>query len=71
MTTATTYDWQSQPIDLSPVAPAVFIGRQEGVGRIPAFDLFDLTEDIPGHPSGSTVSAMTLERAGFRLPARA
>lgn len=53
---------------LRPLAPAVFAGRQEGIGRIPDFDLYNLTAAIPGHPEGSTVSAETLERAGYRLP---
>ncbi len=70
MTSTTTYAWQSEPVDLAPMAPAVYIGRQEGIGRIPAMDLFNLTEDIPGHPKDSTVSEMTLSRVGFRLPSR-
>lgn len=48
-------------------APATFAGMQEAPGRAP-FELFTLTEDIPGHPQGSTVSRGTLERAGFRVP---
>jgi hypothetical protein len=51
-----------------PVAPAVYVGRQDGAGIFDDFDLYNLTADIPGHPEGSTVSAETLERAGYRLP---
>jgi hypothetical protein len=51
-----------------PIAPAVYIGRQEGVGSVPAFDLWNLTADIEGHNEGSTVSSQTLIAAGFRLP---
>lgn len=50
-------------------APAVFIGMQSGCGLRPDFALYNLTADIPGHPEGSTVSAQTLERNGFFLPA--
>lgn len=49
-------------------APADFIGIQEGTGRIPGFELYNLTQDIPGHPAGSTVSRETLESAGYKLP---
>lgn len=52
-------------------APATFRGVQEtGLDNFPAFELYDLTEDIPGHPKGSTVSRQTLERAGYHVPAR-
>ena len=34
----------------------------------PAFELYDLTGDIPGHPAGSTVSRATIEAAGYRVP---
>lgn len=54
-----------------PLAPAIYTGRQQmdtPKGRVPAFDMWNLTEDIPGHPVGSTVSSGTLLRAGYRLP---
>ena len=51
-----------------PLAPAVYVGRQEGIGSIPAFDLWNLTADIPGHNEGSTVASKTLIEAGYRLP---
>ena len=51
-----------------PIAPAVFVGLQEGFGDVPSFNLYNLTEDIPGHPAGSTVSQDTLEQAGFVAP---
>ena len=48
------------------MAPAVFQGIQyHHMGNIP---LFNLTEDIPGHPVGSTVSDHTLEEAGYEVP---
>ncbi len=49
-------------------APAVYQGFQEGTGKIPGFELYNLTEDIEGHPAGSTVSRQTLEQAGFTVP---
>lgn len=51
-----------------PVAPALFIGCQDFPGRAP-FPLFNLQRDIPGHPVNSTVSADTLIRAGYAVPA--
>lgn len=52
----------------APAAPAKFCGIQDGAGILPSFALYHLTAAIPGHPQGSTVSAQTLERAGYRLP---
>ncbi len=49
-----------------PMAPAVFLGNW-GDSRSP-FLLYNLTEAIPGHSEGSTVSDSTLERLGYRLP---
>ncbi len=50
-------------------APATFIGVQEGIpGKIADIELYNLTQDIPGHPEGSTVSRETLEKAGFEVP---
>jgi hypothetical protein len=52
---------------MTPKAPAYRIGWQESAkGR--GFWLYNLTRDIPGHPSGSTVSEMTLRTKGYRLP---
>ena len=45
-------------------APATFRGWQERPGGEP-FALYDLTEDVPGHPQGSTVSAETLRGLGY------
>lgn len=53
-----------------PVAPAVFLATQSGFGVMPDFDLWNLTTDIPGHPTGSSVSSATLLAAGFALPAK-
>lgn len=55
--------------DLRPLAPAEFFARQSGFGIVPDFDLYNLTADVPGHPVGSSVSAQTLTRLGYRLPA--
>lgn len=57
-----------------PVAPAEFHAVQEGLPAegehpaIPAVELYNLTEDIPDHPKGSTVSRETLEKAGYEVP---
>lgn len=50
------------------IAPAKFIGWQEGVGAIADFPVFNLTAPIDGHPAGSTVSGRALEEAGYELP---
>lgn len=49
-------------------APAYYIGTQSGFADIPAFSLYNLTADIPGHPAGSTVSDITLRELGYSLP---
>lgn len=49
-------------------APATYHGLQRGFDTIKDIELYDLTEDIPGHPEGSTVSRQTLERAGYTVP---
>lgn len=51
-------------------APATFFGRQEGYGKTPGFDMYNLTKDVAGHPAGSTVGAKTLLDLGYRLPRR-
>lgn len=51
-----------------PIAPAVYIGFQEGFGPVPSFHLWSLVADIAGHKAGSTVSSNTLISAGYRLP---
>ncbi len=60
-----------------PLAPAYFIGTQEGLpatatrAAIPSFDLYNLTAPLGKvHPVGSTVSAQTLIAHGFRLPSK-
>ena len=47
---------------------ATYIGKQEWpVGcRHPSLLLYNLLEEIPGHPVGSTVSLQTLQRAGYQ-----
>lgn len=51
-----------------PLAPAHYLGLQNGFSFIPDVHLWNLTEDIPGHPKHSTVSSETLIKAGYRLP---
>ncbi len=57
-------DYQRKP------APATFAGYQEhdSPGLQRPLEIWLLTEDIPGHPVGSTVSRRTLEKAGFVVP---
>lgn len=51
------------------IAPVKYLGIQRGIpGKVADQPLFNLTEDIPGHPKGSTVSRETLEKAGFAIP---
>ena len=47
--------------------PATYIGKQEWpVGcRYPSLLLYNLLEEIPGHPVGSTVSLYTLWKEGY------
>ena len=56
--------------DPRPLAPAVFLGVQEGYGNCPSFESYNLTAPIEGHPLHSTVSRETLEKAGYQVPAR-
>jgi hypothetical protein len=46
----------------------VWVGYQQWHGSPPAIELFNLIQDIAGHPRGSTVSRETLEAAGFYVP---
>ncbi|MGH7229034.1 MAG: hypothetical protein ACREIH_07425, partial [Nitrospiraceae bacterium] len=54
-------------------APAIFLGYLLGYTADDTselrqdLELWNLTEDIPGHPKGSTVSRRTLEMAGFAV----
>jgi hypothetical protein len=50
------------------LAPAVYVGCQDGCGVVESFKLYNLTADIPGHPVGSTVSEQTLVAAGYIVP---
>jgi hypothetical protein len=55
-----------------PLAPAKFLGVQEGFGPIAPIELWNLTSDIPGlGKAGATLSRATLIAAGYRLPASA
>lgn len=49
-------------------APATFLGIQKGPNGKPGIELYNLTQDVNGHPKGSTVSRQTLESAGFSVP---
>ena len=53
-----------------PSAPATFLRMQELVfpEMEQPLELWHLTQDIPGHPQGSTVSRRTLEKAGYAVP---
>jgi len=55
---------------LPPVAPATFLGYQKlnDQGLEQPLELWTLTADIPGHSVSSTVSRMTLEKAGYVVP---
>lgn len=49
-------------------APVTYRGAMEGVdGK--KLHLYDLNEDIDGHPKGSTVSEPTLIKKGYKIPA--
>lgn len=52
-----------------PPAPAIFLGylADHKFGSWQRLELWNLTEDIPGHPQGSTVSRRTLEKAGYAV----
>jgi len=52
-----------------PPAPAIFMGYlADNRSRLrQPLELWNLTEDIPGHPQGSTVSRKTLEKAGYAV----
>lgn len=54
----------------APVAPAFYVGWQEGANHFSGFSLYTLLEEIPGHAQWSTVSGKTLVDAGFMLPSR-
>ena len=54
---------------LSPIAPAIYCGRM-GDAEVGWIELWDLLEDIPDHPKGSTVSEGTLRKLGFAIPNR-
>lgn len=54
--------------EIRATAPVRFLGWQERHGRRP-IALFCLEAEIPGHPADSSVTALTLLAAGYRLPA--
>lgn len=51
-----------------PSMEVIYMFVQKGFAHIPDMPMYDLTVDIPGHPTGSTVSRSTLENSGFVLP---
>jgi hypothetical protein len=55
--------------DPRPLAPAVYLGLQDGFGVSPDFEIYNLTAPLGDHPEHSTVSRETLEAAGYRVPA--
>jgi hypothetical protein len=68
-----TSDWNRAHGVFMPQQPAEndnakFIGHQEGFGDTPGFNVYNLKKDIPGHPTGSTVSEETLKKAGIPIP---
>lgn len=52
-----------------PPAPAEFLGMEMADAPGGGFETYRLTEDIPGHGKGSSVSRATLEQAGYEVPA--
>jgi len=56
--------------EMGPVAPAIFLGYQKSddQGLEQPLELWTLTAEIPGHPVSSTVSRLTLEKAGYVVP---
>ena len=61
---------ETAPALQEPTAPATFLGYLEcnSPGLQQSIELWNLIEEIPGHPEGSTVSRRTLEKAGFVVP---
>lgn len=56
--------------DRRPVAPAVYLGIQEGFGIVPDIELWNLTADAAGlGKAGFTLSRASIIAAGYRLPA--
>src|SRR5207247_5885388 len=55
---------------LPPVAPAIFLGYQKSndQGLELPLELWTLTAVISDHPLSSTVSRLTLEKAGYVVP---
>jgi hypothetical protein len=49
----------------------IFRHVQPGFEELPSISMYDLTEDISGHPKDSTVSRNTLEESGYVLPQEA
>lgn len=49
----------------------IFRFIQPGFRELPALSMYDLIVDIPKHPAGSTISRITLEECGYKLPKHA
>ena len=61
-------DAADRVLEVKPLAPVNYCGvMQDGETVV---ELWTLTDDIDGHPIGSTVSESTLRRAGFAIPNR-
>lgn len=50
------------------LAPARFIGVQDGFGVLPPIELYALTAQVGIHPACSSVSRRTLESHGYYVP---
>ena len=50
------------------LAPAKFIGIQDGFGVFPSIELYNLTARVGIHSVGSSVSRRTLESHGYYVP---
>lgn len=42
-----------------------YVGYQEGTNKIKGFVLWDLQQDLPKHPYGSSVTLDTLHKEGY------
>ena len=62
-------DAADRVLECKEVAPATYCGRM-GDAEIGYLELWDLTEDIPGHCAGSTVTEGTLRKMGYAVPSR-
>ena len=57
-----------RPAQARRLAPAKFIGIQDGFGLTPSIELYNLTARVGIHPVGSSVARCTLESHGYYVP---